>query len=1137
MKIIHFTLLFFVFSLFITCGLQAEVTTQQKQQLQRVQNKIEAIKSKKPKDTEFRFTTGVNIPMEVIKKTAGTFAPESKILKADVDGYYDLKIEDIEKRQNKFFEKKKSVRQEKIQKIDQKHKRYEKLESEIASNGKRAEQELKELGTKSKLKGKKSVKLKAKINKQTRLVTRAKVKKQYIRTKKVNLGKSRNMSKYMKLRREIAATKREISKIKLAKKRGAKFSKGNLIFGTVLTAISSELQENAQAEQEGRKPLAINKLKNFVSDITGYSAIQGVSNSVDLARMEAMVETRERYEANGFDLNDPKVYEMVMKRMEGAARRAAVDTAVYEGSKLAPVIGDMITVKEGFDAAGEAYVALEETGFTVANNEEVQFQTSLRAVVKANKAASELESIVNQINVLNSSLGKMGDKLKQFNKQTEANRKKVSNAIEVLDAYNMQAEALKNSNVLAILESDSVSGLKKQLAMIKSSADEQAANVERVKAEHESGELTIQAVATQAGFIGNLLQPVTTDYQGLSQTIAGIEALTKGAALTDKVPQAQAVIEQTRDMMGKDAKMSAELYETYSNQADNLEFLFKKYQAAKAKLPKLRNHALASNNLQEGHMERILSAIDRAENINFDQNALKRTIAAVRRLRNTSEKAGAISDLYEAPQTVDTAQIKDLVHKAQQAWEELSGPNQAASDCLQNAQNLLQELIALAGSAEPMDGIAESPSETESDVKLQGKLFAGKNLLQLTPYEICMALTNKTTDGAYIHNEFFGFKIPEACNQTKEWYCPELRKLYKVLGKGTTTRQWGNKHYKVPYFITLQLHDFRAEINFSPNWTRELAEYHRVKFETKPNKARQEKIEIIPYHIPNADESLIIKKTRNNWSEIKFYARKDQLIMEANAKLEAWLEPIEGISEGVRFSGNILVNPGPNIIKSFGKEVFAHGSNFAENQDKILGDLINPLLAEAAPVIKKMVNHFYLQPITFDLHFGGLIPAKNNSKYAKLRRNAGVMQNFSRKEIRVINGEEHDFWEHYRTTIWWRGELGFRRSIQDRIDELNKEVDKKVGNYLSHSSFKRNKIQVNIAGADYVKMGHRNVMAKSITAKFPRYQWDDYLAIRVANIVIIIDSYGTSPEKDKQTRTREIAEKIVSIVRNSPKGW
>ncbi|MCK5686168.1 hypothetical protein KAJ27_18695, partial [bacterium] len=692
-----------------------------------------------------------------------------------------------------------------------------------------------------------------------------------------------------------------------------------------------------------------------------------------------------------------------------------------------------------------------------------------------------------------------------------------------------------NSKVLAALESDSVSDLKKRLSMIKSSADEQAANVKRVKSEYQSEELSIQAVVTQAGFIGNLLQPVALDYQELSRTIAGIEALNKGSALTDKVPQAQAIIKQARNMMEKDATMSAELYETYSNQADNLAILFKKYQTVKARLPKLRNHAMASNNLQEGHMERILSAIDRADNINFDQNALKRTIADVRRLRNTSEMAGAISDLYEAPQTVDTAQIKDLVHKAQQKWKELSAPNQAASDSLQNAQSLLQELTMLVENAEPLEDIADSSLDIETDVKLKGKLFAGKNVLQLSPEEISWALINRTIEREYIHKEFFGFKIPDTFSNT---YCPHSKKLYKVLEKGTTTREWGGKHYKTPYFIILKLDELKAHLDFSRNWTQKLEEESQVKREIERKKTQQEKIEIIPYHLSNADESLIIRSPRNTWIETKLFARKDQLVMEVEPELEAWIGPIEGITPETRLSMNHFLHPNQYVIRSCGQKTIARCLYWLENQDKILGSLIDSILAEATPVMKKMANQFYFQPITFNLHFDGLIPSKDNSKHSKLRRNAGIPQNFSKRWTVTINKKKHHFSENYEITIWWNGELSYYKSIEGRINQLNESIDKRIDRYLNHPDIKGRETKISIASADYMRIMQRNRSFKSAKKdKFAKYQWSEHLAMRVANIKIYIDSDGISRNKDRQTRTREVAEKVVSIIQNSPKGW
>lgn len=1138
MKRICFLLIYFALLIVLTSGLVGSaVSAQQKKQLQHIQDKIKKIKSRQPKDTDFHFSTGINMPQELIKTTIKTVMPEAKILKVDIDSYYDLKIENIEKRQNKLFTKKGALRKEKILKIDQKHRRYEKLESEIIKNQKRAETEINKLGKKIKGKTRNAKQIKAAIKQKTHIIIKAKVKKQYIRIKKINLGKSRNMAQYMKVRREISMTKRQLNKIKLAKNRGSRFSKGNFLFGTMLTALSSELEENSRADREGRRPLASNKLINFVKNISGYSAVKGVMDSVEISKMEAMVNTMEYYKSRGYDLTDPKVRKMVMERTESAVRRAVVGTAVYEGAKLAPITGDLITIKESFDAAGQAYVAGEEAEFIIANNEQVQFQTSLIAVAKANSILSELKSLVQQVNVITISLNKMGGSLKQFNKHSELNRQKIVDSIQIIDSYNLQAQALQNSDILAALNTDSTAKFKSRLIAIKSSSDEQAKNIKRVNAEYKLEKLTRKAVATQAKFIGDLLQPVIIDYQNLSLTLESIKALNKGVKLADKVPEARAVINQARTMMAKDAKTAAELYDVYTHQADNLEYLLKQYQKIREKIPKLRNHAISSNNLQRDHSDRIMRILDRADNTSLDLRALKHTIANVRRVRNTSERVDALADMDKAPKIVDMNSVKELVDKARQVWEEISGPNQAAFDSLQNSQRLLQELLLLADNANLPDDISDSPLVIESDVKLKGKLFAGKNILHIMPHEITMALTDRTIDRTYINKEFFGFTTPGACKSSLADYCSKARGLYKLLEKGTTTRQWGEKQYRVPYFLVLTLDDFRAELDLSPRWPRKLKQSFRVKHEIKPYTSLKEEIEIIPYSLSNADEALIIKRQGNKYIDIKLFARKAQLIMEVNGKIEAFVDEIKGQSQAEKLRLTCFLNPHPNTVKVYGKEVFARGAYWYGVQDEIFASLIDPLLADASPVIKKMANHFYFHPIRFDLSFDGLKPGKINAQKKELSYKAGVVQRFSKTWKQIINKREQDFAEYYTINITWHVNLNFEKTIQDDIDQQNATIDRRIDNYLRHPTIKRKSVKINIAGVDYIRMGNHKSFWNKNAHGTESYQWSEYLGMRLDNIVVFVDSYGRFRDRNRAARTRQIAEKIVSIIRNSHRGW
>ncbi len=1119
----------------------AETTAEQRGQIQAARSEVEALKTQKTPDTVFQFNTGLSQPQGVAEKVSQYLSPKAKELAdIDVDGFNDAQLENAEKKLNQQYQDKGKTRRENAQKINQKHKRYEQLEIEIDKNGTKAQQRLEAALEKKKLnKGKTSKAVEAEIKEQTRRVNKAKVKKQYVRTKKANLGKSRNTAKYLKLRREIAATKSKITKMKKALRRGAKFDDGSAILGIVLTAISSELEENAQASREGRKPLAANKLINFAKNISGYSTVKGVLENVELAKMEALVDTLEFYEKNDFDLSDPEVQKMVMQRAEDSARRAVARTAIYEGAKIAPLTGDLITIKESFDSAGQAYVAAEEAEYMLATNEQDQFQTSLRARVKANAVVSELEYTAQQTKLLIASLSKMSNKLQQLNKHAEANRQQLSASIQTLEAYNQQAEALKSLNPGAMLEPAAVEGLLKQLNAIKASADEQAGNINRVKSEHNAGELTVQAVATQAKFIGDLLQPAISDYQALAQTLSSIEALSKGAELTAKVPEALALVKQAKAVMAQDAKMAAGLYETYRSQADTLEQLYQQHQAARAKLPKLLEYASSSKNLEENHRNRITATLDRANGITINQTALKRAVAEVRGLRNTAEMVAALASLDKPPQVVDAAQVNAISQQAQQAWGNLSGPNQAAADSLQMAQQLLHELVALAGEAEPLEIKAEEPQE-KPDNKLQGKLFAGKNWLDLTPDDIEQIILNENKEDEYIHKDYFGFKsydFPENikpgdyCDEIKDQYCPKDGKLYRNLEQGTTEVKWGDKKYQAPYWIAFKLREFYVDLNLNPPKIEPLKDYFRLTSDIKNAEFHKESPTTTSITLPHADEAIVFTKTHSSGiSETNLFARKGPLVIQINGDLECWTGKHEGRDEKQQFWEHYVRTRKEWITNRLSDSFVERCVDWSHQKDVILAEFVDQLLDETDGVLNKLDQRFYYKPMHFSLALDGFKQtfADESLDFS----DAAVFRFFRSEEVKTGKNSTTSINESYDVQINMES-VHYSESYNDVMRERDQKIDKELTTQMfEDQEFKD--IKVKLEGVDYVRMKQKN--KTYVSTRITKYSTRGRLVGRIANVYFSI-RYNTNSLKGHSTRVLQIAKNIASQIQKAQKGW
>ena len=1137
MKVIRFITLLFACLLFTgALSAHAETSAAQRAQIEAARNLVEELNSQQTPDTVFQFNTGLDKPKAVAGSLNKIISPEAQDLAdVDLDSFHAVQVENAETRLNQQFEEKGKIRREQTQKIDQKHKRYEKLETEISANQAKAQQRLDAaLEQKAQRQGKSSAKLDAEIKQQSRRVNKATVKQQQVSVKKAELGKSRSTAKYLKIRQEIAATKSKLAAMEKAMQRKAKFDKGSAILGVVLTAISSEMEENALAQQEGRQPLAANKVINFAKNISGYSTIKGVMDNVEMAKMEAMVSTMEFFEANGFDLDDPETQKLAMQRAEDAARRAVARTAIYEGAKLAPVVSDLVSIKEGFDAAGEAYVASEEAAYITAGNEQAQFQTSLRGAVNIEAKVRQMEAIAERTRVLTSSLGKLKGQLLTMEQNAEANRDQVGQAVKLLNSYNLQAEAIRNPAVSAELEPANIDALLGRLKAVKDSADQQVGNMQRVKAEHQSGQLTAQGVATQARFIGDLLQPAIADHAALQPVLTRIESLGRGSEVAAQVPATIEFLHQAKAVMQQQGERSNQLYELYRDQAVTLEQLAKQFQELRGEMPRFLAYVQSSKNLEDPHQDKIRAALDRANNADIDQTALRRVIDDARGLRNSAGLVGALASLDKVPQTIDAAKVDALVQRAQQAWAKLSDQELVAAQSLQNAQNLLNQLVALARNAKPVkvgdtkpDEALDRPRATEETVAGGSALFSGVNALDLSDEKFDEILTNEKGPD-FLKDPFLGFKVynykkqgidKTECRNSSQGFCPwGENELIKIVEQGETVRTSGQQKGKVPYWIAFVLHgigsDLDQDYHSYERVNQPLLERSAVKNNLDSKTSRHYKISL-----PNADEAIAIDKP----SIFYVHARKGPLRVSASGRIvcaAGGLEPTDGktrysSNQQRGFNGEGAAGHPDQYVKEYGEDFVESCAEWHEGKREIiLGKLANELLAEARPILSIISENFYFRPIEFKMTFPGFSGDRELTRKWQAERG----------QYRT------EFYESYTFSIL-EYDPEHRESWKQTIGKIEEKIDADYKKGVSQPDYESR--GVNIAGANHTRMWSKREHYPNRT--IPEYRFYDYIQFRIGNVWVSVKGNVLS-DQDK-TRTVEFANAVAGHISSIPKGW
>lgn len=1092
----------------------ADTTADQTARLKALRAEVEALKDQKTPDTIYHADTGLGGAKEVGKKFGSQFGKEL----ADIDliGSVAATQEAKVKKRLQKRTKQLTLRNENIKRIEAKNRKYAALEKTLLKDEKKAQKQLKKINkNRVRQHSQRGDQLKVEAKRQRHKIKTAKFKGQKIREKKIKLKHSKNLSQQAKLNRSIARDKKRLAAFKRSAQRKIRFDDSGFLIGTVLSAISAEVEENAQAEREGRKPLAINKLINFSKNVTGYAAIEGAYTNIKTAELEAYIKTLEYYQLLGLDYKITDPY--VQKKAAEAMRSAVIRNTVYEGAKLAPIAGEMIAIKEGMDAAGNAYVASEEAAYITENNEQVQFQISLRAAMKAEATITRLEKLAKQSKLLLSSLGKLHKQLLTMEKDATTSQQQLKAAINILEAYSQQAASLNNPATLSSLKSENITLLLNRLSKVKSAVEEQKQNIQRVISEHQGGALTAQAVATQGKFIGDLLQPSINDYQNLRQTVQTFEALSLGSDLREQVPAALETTKQAKLLLQQQSRISSKLYAIYQDQAAVLENVSKDHQQTRQQMTKYRQYVTNSKHLEDHHRHRIRAALERLDNNSIDHRSISNAMHNARRLHNSNDMVKTLARLDKSPQPVDTAKIDSLTQLAEKAWAKLAKPNNATAESVNQAQQLLAELIALAGEAKPVE--LETVAEKENLAGKGGRLLTGKPILAWNEYEIS-DIFNNHKNGKFIRENFLGFTAfdydnsstsVKECGNSNDFFCPRSKSTtFKIVETGQTTRRNGSRQGQVPYWIVFQLYGISTYFHQHHQIGRPLVEESSVK-----NRLKEQDTQLIKLSLKNADESIVVAEDNRN----HLYANKGPVQLSTSSSI---LCVAGGVRDGDEktgysiyqqrgFNGEDAIKRPESLEKEYGRKFIRSCADWQENQEKILQPLAGHLLTEIAPWLTKVRDNFHLADVKINLHLPGFTTDSSGK---------GVTRNWIVKS----EDKEEECHEIYNFSIL-NSQASGRKSWQQIMDEMDEKIDTTKESYPE--------IGVNISGADHARAWQ--YYSYNDYYKLAPHRFSDRIKFRIRNILVSVS--GSIKSDQKQSRTQEVANAIAAQILNNPTGW
>lgn len=1080
-------------------------------------NNLKQVDMEQRPDTLFTFNPGFDGTKKIAESMGFEDYTPEKFLEQN-------RLHPEERKFNQLYEEKTTTRKDYLEKFDKKNRALNKAERNFSAQEQSATRKLENIEQQRKAKnGYQSKRQQRKFRQQTRIRNEARAGKTSVRAQKANMQRAKRLENYTRLQNKIQASGNKITKMKNSLRMKGKADNAMFLAKVALTGLSAEAEENYRAKQEGRQPLAINKLIIFTKGMTGISAVEGLVTSTQVSRHEAMKEAAAYY--RDLDLEDVS-FEELERRVIGFANRAAARTAIYEGAKLLPVVGDAINTKEIFDAGFEARVAVEEANYTISNNVEAQFQTSLRAAVNVDTKVRQMEKIAEQAKLLTASLAKIKGQLLAMEKTASTNHDQLKQAINILEAYNDQAAALQNPAIASSLDDKNTVTLLARLNAVKNSTDEQIGNMQRVKSEHTSGELSAQGVANQAKFIADLLQPSAADYTALQPSLDNIAAISKGGTLSAQVPQAMEFIRQAKPVMQKDGQLAAKLYDTYKSQAENLEQMTRQFKDLREEMTRYLSHLQESKNLEEVHKEKMRAALDRANNTDLHQTAIRQALDDVRGLRYNSEMVSALAGLDKTPEVVDTSQLDALVQQAQQAWDKLSGPNLATAESLQKAQGLLNELVALAGDAKPVEFESSQGKKQAFTAKGTSGVLKGKTWTDINGADFRDRLSNRVGN-TFLKDDFFGYKAfsyetsgmsLEKCRDSITTYCPRGNyKMYRLLEEGVTTRMDSSlPPAKVPYWIALNIHMITIMLDDHINAiNRPLEDNSNVKSSLKDGKSR-----LIKLSLPNADQAIAIDKP----NMFSVNARYGPLFVSTSGTIDCTIggmptpdgKPL-GLTKHRNYglNGEYAVQRPESYEKEFSAEFIESCVDWQERRKDVLAELANQLLGEAKPLLEKMRRKFYYRPLEFNVSYPGTTTRNGLSFDRRWTAEKG--------QYKTECSETYSF-NHKSDNA------DYQSSWQKITDEYDREIDETAKKQLQSGS---KEIKVSINGADKARMWQYREAYTDKT--IPEYRISERILFRIGNILITVN--GTVRSDQDKSRTVEFANQVAAQVLNIQTGW
>lgn len=588
-------------------------------------------------------------------------------------------------------------------------------------------------------------------------------------------------------KRQLARSQRELASLQRAEKIG-----NGLWYANVLMSAYDACEYEAnRARAEGRQISKTGQTVRFLKNVSGITAVSSLKDSVELAHLERLVEKLEEYNEMGLDLEDSHVWD----RAAGFARRAAIREGIYGGSELMPVVGDLLSVKEGADAWHDMRAEAAVTLATTTDNENRGRLMAFDAVLRLEGHADRVNENAQRTRAAIDVLRRLDERLRGSLDAAREAREAVARAAMAAERQQEALDAARNAPAAELLTPSAVAGLGELVAKVTQAAKEHLVAIRRARGEHQAGKLTDEGVATNHRFIADLMGNTLIDYRDALGKEAQLQALGCNAQPNQDLPQLVEQAEAAKKRIDQLAGGGQELLDAYVRQADALRRMLSEFDESKQVV--LRSYSELDRTLDSMDARlsaRLDAARARAMGVPLERREADRLIENAAGLAHTAAELRALDRFTRLPAAPDLAAAHALGRQAADALKRLEGPIAAMKTAVEQAQAELDQLAALGKPRTQlqMDDlnaiVRRAPPPPDAD------------LLNLRPRELAARMQNFSTEGpnrVFLSDDFHGFTAHSG--QSPDFDFDKPAQLFvpgghhKIVEQGTT-RVWYDKN-------------------------------------------------------------------------------------------------------------------------------------------------------------------------------------------------------------------------------------------------------------------------------------------------------------------------------------------------------